>query len=214
MTLIRVALLHDQPLIQLAVHAILNHHEDLTLVSETNIRHAKRLCPSIDPDVVLLSDEADTLAPTTEEICLSLQRIHPKSKIIILVDHQDECYPQRLLALNISGCLLKDELNESLIHIIRAVVTGKPLFSRAVVEKMMDMPQMSDFDYPAHGLTPREWNVLELMVNGYTNAQIAASLSLSPQTVRNKASRIYHKVGVDSRAALLVWAHQQGLASA
>lgn len=131
--------------------------------------------------------------------------------MLLLIDQETDCCAAELLTTHLAGCLLAEELTTSLIHVIRAVVAGETVFSRAVVAKLVEAEHSVAVDGAAFGLTEREADVLELMARGYSNGEIASTLCLLPQTVRNKASRIYSKMGVGSRVELLAWARQQGL---
>lgn len=79
------------------------------------------------------------------------------------------------------------------------------------VQKIVATDDALSFDHTTVGLTEREWAVVKLMAQGMTNPQIAAALDLTKQTVRNKVTKIYTKVGVASRPAFLLWAQEQGI---
>lgn len=88
-------------------------------------------------------------------------------------------------------------------------MAGKVLFSRGAINKLISTDNSTLFDHKSIGLTDRELTVAQLMADGWSNSQIAAELSLAEQTVRNKVTRIYAKIGVSSRTEFLLWAHEQ-----
>lgn len=141
-----------------------------------------------------------------------LEQIRPTAKLILLLDQDNPCCMDQLLTLNIAGCLTKDRIDQSLPHIIRTVVAGKSIFTRGVVEKLLaESTTQKSFDYGIFGLTDSERAIVDLMLQGCTNPQIATELSLAHQTVRNKISLIYEKIGLHSRKEFMLWAQGKGL---
>lgn len=207
---IRVALLGNQPIILFAINSIIESHEDITIVVEDNLENDDFFSNLTHIDVLLLEFKRDELLQKRFQF---MRTNYPDLKIVMLVDSDNDCYDQKLLDINANACIAKDEINESLIHILRAVNTGKKMLSWSVAEKIVNEQNCTLFDYSALGLTDGEWNVLQLMIKGSTNSQIADALCLSPQTIRNKATQIYGKLGVDSRLNLLKWAHEHRIAA-
>jgi len=205
---IRVALLSNQPIVSFAITSVIKNYHDINVIIEDSLDNHEFFSNLIHFDVLLLAFDIDD---RLRNQCQSLRGDYPNVKIIMLVDSEDDCYNQSLLEINADACIAKDEINESLIHIVRAVNAGKKMLSWSVAKKIVQEPQNISFDYASIGLTDGEWRMLQLMVKGSTNNQIADSLCLSPQTIRNKASHIYEKLGVDSRLALMKWAHGQGI---
>lgn len=100
-----------------------------------------------------------------------------------------------------------------LFEAIEAVMKDTSWFSRSLIEKLAQVRQASGADTGLAELTPREREVLELMCKGQTNTQIAATLKLSRNTVRNHVATLYGKIGVNRRSAAVIWGRERGLAA-
>lgn len=100
---------------------------------------------------------------------------------------------------------------EQLMQAVKAVLDDASWFSASVMQKLADLRAPEEPGPLLAELTPREREVLGLIAAGRSNAQIAAGLGLSEQTVRNYAARVYSKLGVHSRAEAVVWARERGL---
>jgi DNA-binding NarL/FixJ family response regulator len=121
-----------------------------------------------------------------------------------LVTPADSRHLQSILALPIhSGCLTA-EIDETLIHTIRAVANGATSFSRGILETQHKLCiERTTFSIGDH-LTESERRVLELLLRGLDNRAIALELHMAQSTVRNYVHEIYHKLGVHSRVELVV----------
>lgn len=216
MTPIYITLITEQPLIQTAVQTLLAQHDDLVLRSiigistniSTNIHHDNHRSPTPHPHVLLVTGEDNADHSLTQQL-RSLLRTYPHAQLILLTDDKQDFCTDQLLATAVAGCIVRDEINASLVHLIRAVAAGEEIFTRTVVEKLVRQAQSTPIDHAALGLTEREGEVLRLILRGHTHPEIAEALHLTPQTVRNKATLIYGKIGVNSRGALMAWARQQ-----
>lgn len=127
-------------------------------------------------------------------------------KLIVLLSHQADLQTIPSLLPRLDGCLLVADINETLLHVIRAVSNGYCCFSRQLIKPLFAAPPSSLMQtiaqaYPS--LSASEQKVLHKLVLGWPNQQIAAELGFSHQTVRNYVKSIYAKVGVHRRAALV-----------
>ena len=86
-------------------------------------------------------------------------------------------------------------------------------FSRSIIEKLAQVRHASGAGTGLADLTPREREVLELICKGQTDVQIAATLKLSRNTVRNHVATLYGKTGVNRRSAAVIWGRERGLAA-
>jgi len=132
----------------------------------------------------------------------------PEVNVLVLTAYDDDAYVRSVMAAGVAGYVLKDEMPETVVRAIRAVVRGDTWFSRPIVEKMV---QMEDGRAEEPSLTERERQILEMMAQGWDNAHIAAELCLAEQTVRNYVSGIYKTLKMRSRAEAIVWARERGL---
>lgn len=126
------------------------------------------------------------------------------TKLIVMVRAKDVTYISQYLHADIAGCFLKDEINEAIVHLIRAVAGGHTCFSRAVMEQMLATTMSQVIDEKNAHLTASERRVLLSVLQGWDNAKIAHELHLAEQTVRNYITNIYTKLGIHSRTELVV----------
>jgi DNA-binding NarL/FixJ family response regulator len=114
------------------------------------------------------------------------------------------------------GYVLKDTDEEEMLRAIRAVGSGEAIFSPAIARRLLAFFAEARPAVPARifpELTEREREILSLISRGYTNSQIAASLVLSPKTVRNHISNIFGKLQVADRTQAVIRAREAGLGS-
>ncbi len=133
------------------------------------------------------------------ELCTSLRRESPSTRVL-LISGAGWISPQAARAAGASGFLSKDSSAEAVADAVRAVGEGRSAFAPAPRE-------------PAAPLSPREREVLGLMAAGATNREIAASLHLSPHTVKEHTGRLYRKLGARNRAEAVRRAERLGLSS-
>jgi DNA-binding NarL/FixJ family response regulator len=207
---IRVLLADDHPLVRAGIRTTLTAEEDVALVGEaTDGFEAQRLCPELQPDVLLL--DLKMPGPSPFETVAYLREHCPDVKILILSAYDDDAYVHGLMRAGVAGYVLKDEATEVVVSAVRTVVRGRTWFSRPVAEKLARLETSETAQVEVSDLTDREREILRLIAEGKDNAGIAAELNLAEQTVRNYVSRIYTKLGVDTRVQAVVWAREQGL---
>lgn len=124
--------------------------------------------------------------------------------MIALLDPSSPISGFQLLRSELSACLFKHEITYTFPAIIHLVAQGNTWFSRAVVEKLLQQENEFCLEKITPTLTKRERQVLELVVKGQTNAQIATALNLAEQTVRNYISQIYDKLDLEDRTTAIM----------
>lgn len=135
-------------------------------------------------------------------------------RVLILSAFEQDEFIQPLLAAGISGYLLKDEIPESIIQAIRAVYDGQTWFSQRIaglIVRSTLAPQEMEQPVGTEALTPREWEIMQLIGQGKRNSEIADQLALSKPTVQNYVSSIYAKLGVQTRPQAILYAMRHGL---
>jgi DNA-binding NarL/FixJ family response regulator len=112
-----------------------------------------------------------------------------------------------------SGFLLKDVTRERLVSAVRVVAGGDALFAPSAVRSLVRayLPASTPAPVPAHGLTPREVEVLQCVASGQSNVEIAAGLTLSVHTVKTHVASILAKLGLRDRIQVVVYAYHNGL---
>jgi DNA-binding NarL/FixJ family response regulator len=216
---IRVLLADDQALLRQAFRILIDSCPDMEVVAEAaHGDEAVALTRAARPDVVVMDIRmpgTDGLAATAV-ICADPDLA--ATRVLILTTFEIDDYVARALRAGASGFLGKDVSADELLAGIRTVVSGEALLSphatRALITRFLAAPEpgarLASPDLLAD-LTAREREVMSLAAEGYTNAEIAARLFLSPLTVRTHIQRAMMKLHARDRAQLVVIAYQAGL---
>ncbi|HWF56987.1 MAG TPA: response regulator transcription factor [Candidatus Dormibacteraeota bacterium] len=198
--MIRVLVADDHPVVRQGLCTMLELEDDIVVVARAaDGEEAVQMARRERPDITLL----DVQMPVLDGI-EALRRIRaddPEARVIVLTTYRNEDYIFPSLRAGARGYLLKDASREELAGAIRAVAAG---------ESLLD-PDMVDAARDDGGLTARELEVLTLMADGHNNAQIAATLFVSENTVKTHASRIFDKLGCRDRAAAVLHAWKRHL---
>lgn len=200
---IRVLLVDDHNVVRSGLATFLRAYDDLELVAEAkNGLEAIELCRQAKPDVILMDlmmPEMDGIAATRMILAES-----PDIKIIAMTSFEDERLVHGVLAAGAISYLLKNVGSEELSKAIRDAVSGRstlsPEAARVLVQATRPNPQ------PPTGLTEREREVLQLVVQGRSNQQIADALVVSLATVKAHISSILGKLQVASRTEAIAYA--------
>ncbi len=183
-----------------------------TIVSETaDYAATLQFSQNNTPDIIVLIEPFPHLMPL-RDIIATLRAQNAATKLLIFSNNE---LPERVQALLIAGAdgyVHKDEDVETILRAIDVVAKGDVWISRHLISALTTAPlsnSRQDRQEEIH-LTERERQVLTLMAGGLSNAEIAASLHLAHQTVRNYASHIYEKLGVHSHTEAIVWAIERG----
>jgi NarL family two-component system response regulator LiaR len=205
---IRVMIVDDHLMVRDGIRTFLSVYDDLEVVAEAeNGEQALALCTQLQPDVILM----DILMPgmdgpsTTQQI---REKFHDIMVIALTSFVEDEMVQSALQAGAI-GYLLKDVQPDRLAQAIREANQGRGIIDTAAAQALISASQAEQM--PEFELTPREREILGLMVSGKTNKQIAESLTLSLGTVRFHISNILSKMGVSNRTEAVSLALQNNL---
>jgi NarL family two-component system response regulator LiaR len=205
---IRVLIVDDHAVVRTGLKFFVQAFDGLELVGEAaSGEQALRLCEQIQPDVVLM----DLVMPGMDGVAATraVRQRYPDIQIIALTSFRDEELVQGALAAGAIGYLLKDVSADDLAAAIRAARAGRPTLApeatQALIKGTTHAPP------PGHDLTPREREVLSLMVEGLSNPEIARRLVIGLSTVKFHVSSIFSKLGVASRAEAITLAWQYHL---
>jgi DNA-binding NarL/FixJ family response regulator len=172
---------------------------------------AVALCAEVAPDVVLM----DVRMPVMDGISAT-RALAGGPRILILTTFDLDEYVFDALRAGASGFLLKDVTAERLFDAVRVVAAGEALLAPSVTKRLIAEFALSD-RHPAPparsltGLTPRETEVLRLVAEGLSNAEIAARLVVTEETVKTHVSRVLSKLGLRDRTQAVVAAYESGL---
>jgi DNA-binding NarL/FixJ family response regulator len=214
---IRVGLADDQPLIRDGLRYQLGLEPDIEVVGVAGDgEQAVALALAERPDVLVM----DIRMPVLDGIAATRRLVEhphaPPTRVLVLTTfHLDE-YVYGALRAGASGFLLKDATPEQLVDAVRTVAAGEALLSPTVTTRLIADFVRRPPSAPAAGaraaaLTEREREVLLLVARGWSNAELAEHLCVSPATVKTHVSRILGKLDLHDRAQLVVFAYEAGL---
>jgi two-component system, NarL family, response regulator LiaR len=209
-TRIRVLVVDDHTMVRRGLATFLKVFDDLELAGEAaNGQAAIQLCAEIKPDVVLM----DMVMPDMDGAAATrlIRKLSPSIQVLALTSFKEEILVQSALQAGAIGYLLKDVSADELAQAIRAAYAGRSTLSPEAAQALVHA--VSQPPAPGIDLTEREREVLALMVEGLTNTQIAARLTVSPSTVKSHVSNILSKLGVASRSEAVALAVRNKLAA-
>jgi DNA-binding NarL/FixJ family response regulator len=214
---LRVVVADDQALVRTGFRMILTV-EGIEVVAEaTNGAEAVEAVRRTRPDVVLMDirmPEMDGLEATRR----ILTGAPAEPRVIILTTFDLDHYVYAALSAGASGFLLKDVTPEHLVAAVRLVRSGDALLAPAITRRLVERfagrdPVLATIHRDLSALTPRELEVLRLLAQGLSNAELAAHLHLSEATVKTHVARILAKLGLRDRVQAVVAAYETGLVS-
>jgi DNA-binding NarL/FixJ family response regulator len=217
--MIRVGVADDQALVRGGFRVLVDSAADLQVVGEAcDGAQAVELAAREQPDVILMDIRMPTMdgLEATRRI-LAADGEH-RVRVLILTTFDLDEYVFAALKAGASGFLLKDTPPEALLAGIRTVAGGDALLSpsvtRHLIEEYVRRPEPAGAPpVQLQGLTDREVEVLALVAKGWSNAEIAQRLHVTPSTAKTHLSRLLMKLDARDRAQLIVIAYESGLVS-
>lgn len=232
---IRVLLVEDHALTRMGLKAAFRRTNDIDVIGEaSNGEEAIAQAAALSPDVIVM----DVGMPIMDGIQASKQIVekHPGIKIVMLTQHDNDSDILASLAAGASGYCLKDVEPERLYTAVRSVNAGDAWLDATIASRVLrhytalpraggaaqetredepaeaDLPEPESFDRPApEALSPRELEVLKLIVDGLSNQEIADKLIISLATAKTHVRNILNKLAVDDRTQAAVHAMRRRL---
>jgi DNA-binding NarL/FixJ family response regulator len=205
---IRVLVVDDERLVREGLTALLDLVDDLELVgaAEDGVQ-ALDLVAEQQPDVVLM----DLRMPVMDgvEATRRIRRDHPDVEVVVLTTHADDESVLAALRAGARGYLTKDAGMAEIARAVAAADAGQALLDPQVQPQVLQGLTAGDRPAP---LTDRETEVLALIADGLSNAEIATRLVVSEATVKTHINRIFAKIAARDRAQAVRWAYQHGVA--
>ena len=211
---ITVLIADDHPMVREGLRSMLDDDEIEVIGEAATGAEAVQRVQQLNPDVVLMDvrmPDMDGLAAT--EV---VKQGSPDTSVIVITSYESKDYLRRAIEVGAAGYLLKGMPRESLIEAIRLVRGGGSLIdARLLSELLKEMGVEGSRFQGAEGaleaLTPREQDVLQFLVRGLTNKEIAAEMHYSVGTVKNVVQRVIEKLGVSDRTQAAVYAVRAGM---
>ncbi|OQR62868.1 DNA-binding response regulator [Streptomyces maremycinicus] len=224
-----VLVVNDQPLQRVGLRMLLTAEPDLTVVGDTaSGAEAVRMSAALRPDVVLLGGHR----PETDGIETIRRIAHPPHltalprpagaagqppRILVLTSTGHEGHAYAALRAGAGGFLLKDATAHELTAAVRVVAAGDAVITPELTRALIDTVRHERAPGPGgrtvgpDSFTERERDVLAAVASGWSNAEIAARLSIAPTTVKSHVSHILAKIGARARVQAVAFAYEYGL---
>jgi DNA-binding NarL/FixJ family response regulator len=213
---IRVLVVDDQSMVRAGFRMLLSREVDIEVVAEAeNGLEAVDKAARFHPNVILMDirmPELDGLEATRRILADD-----PDARVLVLTTFDLDEYIYEALQAGASGFVLKDDPPEQLLAAIRTVAAGDALLSPAVTKRVIrEFTRLPRPEQPKElvELTDREREVLALIAEGHSNAEIGETLFISETTVKTHVTHVLQKLGLRDRVQAVVLAHQAGLVEA
>jgi len=206
----RILVADDHGIVRSGIKLLLERQNDLEVVAEAaDGVEAVEQALAVRPDLCILDVGMPRL--TGLQAAREIRAHLPDARVLMLSMHDDEHYLFEALKAGASGYVLKREADQDLVGAIRAVGNGEAFLTnaaeRSIIREWMD----DSNEGPVVPLTPREEEVVKLIAEAYTNAQIAQILHLAEKTVESHRANVLRKLGMRDRVELVRYAIKRGL---
>lgn len=197
----KVIIIDDDALVSISLKTILEANEQIDVVATgSSGEEAIRLYNELKPDILLMDIRMEGMSGL--EAGERILADYNDARILYLTTFMDDEYIVKALSIGAKGYILKQDF-EGIAPALSAVYLGQSVFGQDIVGKLPDLiKKESGFDYSAHGITDKEYEIIEEVSAGYSNKEIAARLYLGEGTVRNYISTILEKLELRDRTQL------------
>ncbi len=208
----KVVIADDHAIVRAGLRALIHNEIGLDLIGEAaGGFEAIELVEKNNPDVLVL----DISMPDLDGISVTrmLKPNFPDLRILILTLHEDEALVKEAIKAGASGYVLKRAAESELVTAIQVILRGDMYVDPSMLRSLLGEPKSVTGQQatPAESLTPRETEILKLIVEGFTNRQIGEHLNISIRTVEGHRANITDKLGLHSRLELVRYARQHNM---
>jgi two-component system, NarL family, response regulator NreC len=204
--MIHVLIAEDHLMVRAGIRALLEKAGDIHVMGEaSNGQEAIELTEALKPDVLIM----DIMMPRMNGIqaAENLREMKLPTHILLLSMYSDEGFVHQALQYGVKGYVLKSSVSDELLQAVRTVSAGKTYFSSPISEIVAESSAnprstLSDTD-PLSSLSPREKEILQLIAEEYTSAEIAKMLFIAEKTVEKHRTKLMEKLNVRNLAGLV-----------
>ena len=195
------------------LRTLLEREPDIRVIGEAaDGPEATQMVERLQPDVLVV----DILMGGMNgiEVTRYVRKLSPKTCVVVLSMHTDEGFVTEALRAGAKGYVLKDSIADDLLHAMREAVLGRRYLSPSLSEYFIEgylQKQEGSALKPHERLTVKEREVLHMLVDGLSNAEIATRLSVSRRTVEVHRANVMHKLGLHNQVQLLRYAVRAGI---
>jgi DNA-binding NarL/FixJ family response regulator len=209
----RILVADDHGIVRSGIKLLLERQPDLEVVAEAaDGIEAVAAALGSHPDLCILDVGMPRM--TGLQAAREIRSHLPDARVLMLSMHDDEHYLFEALKAGASGYVLKREADQDLVGAIRAVGRGEAFLTNAAERSIIRQWMEDGAEGPVIPLTPREEEVVKLIAEAYTNAQIAGILFVSEKTVESHRANVLRKLGMRDRVELVRYAIRRGLVEA
>jgi len=211
---IKVLVVDDHTIVRDGISALLSLAGDIVVVGEaTNGSEAVKMVEQLAPDVVLMDIAMPLMGGL--EATRRISREFPATKVLVLTQYDDKEYFFPVLESGASGFISKAAASSELVTGIRSVHRGDSYLSPSVAKLLVDNYRHTASERvsndPYGKLTEREREILKLLAEGFSAAEIAEMLVITPKTVEGHKTNLMAKLGIHNRIELVKYALRKGI---
>lgn len=213
---LRILIVEDHHIFRNALAQVMSIDEDIEVVGScSNPEEALARIKQASVDVLITDLEWRGDPYAGIKLIHRVLAFAPETRVIVCSAYADEERVRQAIQAGVDGYLLKDEVGTAeVVEAVRAVRDDEPAYSDTIIEIMARLLQEGSEGaatvHPLDTLTPREREVVPLLIDGFTNAEIAHRLGVKEKTVKTHVSHILQKLGLSSRYQVAGYVSQQG----
>ena len=208
---VRILLVDDHVLVRQGLKSLLEREGFQVVGEASDGQEGLRLAESTKPDIVVM----DISMPTINGLSAAreIQQKFPKTKTILLTQHDEKQYVTEAMEAGVKGYVLKNQAGSDLLQALRQVSRGQVYLSPGVAQAVVESYQSNSGKSGTH-LTVRERQVLQLIAEGKSTKDIAAVLGISVKTAESHRTRLMQKLDIHETASLVRYAVRNGIVEA